>query len=169
MSDPNAAKRAAAFAAADLVQTGTTIGLGSGSTFLFVLERLAARVAAGLEVRGVATSKATAEAAQQAGVPVVELDAVKDYTIAQNELLDEVNKRSGGYGLTVEGIASNELNLTAGFMMMFGNNLNVGVGASAPLLQKPDRTFDAQVGVRASYLFGRTAQARNPIYAISTY
>jgi len=99
--------------------------------------------------------------------PFVELHW--NYTIAQNELLKEVNKRSDGYGLTVQGIATNELNLTTGIMMMLGNNWNVGVGASAPLLQKPDRTFDAQVGVRANYLFGRSAQARNPIYAISGY
>jgi hypothetical protein len=92
-----------------------------------------------------------------------------NYTIAQDRLADEVNKRTDGYGLTVQGIATNELNLTAGLLMRLGNNLNVGVGASAPLLQRPDRTFDAQVGVRASYLYGRTAQARNPIYAVSTY
>ncbi len=92
-----------------------------------------------------------------------------NYTIAQDKLLTEVNKRSDGYGLTVQGVASNELNLTTGIMMMLGNNLNVGIGASAPLLQKPDRTFDAQVGVRANYVFGRTAAARNPIYAVSTY
>ena len=41
MTDANIAKRAAAYAAADLVQDNTTIGLGSGSTFLFVLDRLA--------------------------------------------------------------------------------------------------------------------------------
>ena len=64
MSDASVAKRAAAWAAADLVQNGTTIGLGSGSTFLFVIDRLAERMRTqGLRVVGVPTSKATADAA----------------------------------------------------------------------------------------------------------
>ena len=92
-----------------------------------------------------------------------------NYAIAQTQLLREVNKRTDGYGLGVSGVATHELNLTCGVMMMVGDHLNMSIGASAPLLRKPDRTFDAQVGVRASYLFGRTARARNPIYAIGTY
>mgnify|MGYP001310572713 CR=1 FL=1 len=38
MTDANVAKRAAAYAAADLVEDGMTIGLGSGSTFLFMAD-----------------------------------------------------------------------------------------------------------------------------------
>ena len=41
MTDASAGKRAAAFAAADLVPRGATIGLGSGSTFRFLLDALA--------------------------------------------------------------------------------------------------------------------------------
>ena len=37
MTDANASKRAAAFAAADLVPDGATIGFGTGSKFAFVL------------------------------------------------------------------------------------------------------------------------------------
>ncbi len=92
-----------------------------------------------------------------------------NYAIAQTELLREVNNRTADNGLGVSGVATHELNLTAGVMMQVGDNLNLAIGASAPMLRKPDRTFDAQVGVRASYLFGRTARARNPIYAINSY
>jgi hypothetical protein len=92
-----------------------------------------------------------------------------NYAIAQSELIREVNDRTTGYGLGVSGVATHELNLTCGVMMMVADNLNMSIGASAPLLQRPDRTFDAQVGVRASYLFGRTARARNPICSISSY
>ncbi len=92
-----------------------------------------------------------------------------NYAIAQTELLREVNKRTDGYGLGVSGVATHELNLTCGVMMQVGDHLNLSIGASAPLLRKPDRTFDAQVGVRASYLFGRTARARNPIYSINSF
>lgn len=99
--------------------------------------------------------------------PFVELHW--NYAIAQREILQQVNDQLPANGLSTSGVANHELNLVAGFLMQIGDNLNVGVGASAPLLQKPDRTFDAQVGVRANYLFGRTARARNPIYNINSY
>ncbi len=77
MTDANVAKRAAAYAAADLVEDGMTIGLGSGSTFLFVLDRLAERIRdEGLRVRGTPTSEGTAAAAEQQGIPLVSLDDV---------------------------------------------------------------------------------------------
>ena len=77
MTDANVAKRAAAYAAADLVQDGMTIGLGSGSTFLFVLDRLAERMRAdGLKLRGTPTSSTTAEAAEKKGIPLVSLERI---------------------------------------------------------------------------------------------
>jgi ribose 5-phosphate isomerase len=44
MTSPDAGKRAAARAAAELVTNGMRLGLGSGSTFLMVLELLGERV-----------------------------------------------------------------------------------------------------------------------------
>lgn len=83
MTDPNVAKRAAAYAAADLVQDNTTIGLGSGSTFLFVLERLAERIQKeGLSVRGTPTSVGTANAAEQKGIPLLSLEQVDHLDLA---------------------------------------------------------------------------------------
>jgi len=83
MIDANVAKRAAAYAAADLVQDGMRIGLGSGSTFLFVIERLAERVRSqGLKVTGVASSSATAAAATGAGIPLLSLDDVDRLDLA---------------------------------------------------------------------------------------
>ncbi|MCK5945222.1 MAG: ribose-5-phosphate isomerase RpiA [Planctomycetes bacterium] len=83
MTDANVAKRAAAYAAADLVEPGTTIGLGSGSTFLFVLDRLAERIRdEGLQVRGTPTSNTTAEAAEAKGIPLVSLDKVEHLDLA---------------------------------------------------------------------------------------
>jgi ribose 5-phosphate isomerase A len=99
-----AAKRAAAFAAADLVPDGATVGLGSGSTFQFVVERLAERLQGGLKLRGVPTSKATAELAQQAGIPLVSLDDVERLDLAIDGA-DEVDPRKnlikGGGGAHV--------------------------------------------------------------------
>jgi len=99
--------------------------------------------------------------------PFVELHY--NYAIAQKEALREVSDRAAGNGLNVSGVADHELNLIAGFTTQIGDQLLLSVGGSAPLLRKPDRTFDAQLGVRASYLYGRTARARNPIYNINSY
>jgi len=83
MTDANVAKRAAAYAAADLVQNNTTIGLGSGSTFLFVLDRLAERIKnEGLTIRGTPTSIGTKNAAEEKGIPLVTLDEVERLDLA---------------------------------------------------------------------------------------
>jgi ribose 5-phosphate isomerase A len=60
-------KRLAAEAAAELVQNGMTVGLGTGSTVAYLLPALAKRR---LSVRCVATSPATATAAQRLGLSV---------------------------------------------------------------------------------------------------
>jgi len=99
-----AAKRAAAFAAADLVPDGATIGLGSGSTFAYVVERLAERMQGGLKVRGTPTSRATAELAQSAGIPLVSLDDVERLDLAidgADEVDPHKNLIKGGGGAHV--------------------------------------------------------------------
>ena len=102
MTDANVAKRAAAYAAADLVEDGMTIGLGSGSTFLFVLERLSERIREdGLAVRGAPTSTATAEAATAKGIPLVSLDEVTRLDLAidgADEVDPDLNLVKGGGG-----------------------------------------------------------------------
>ena len=67
-------KRTAGEAAAALVEPNTTVGLGTGSTAAWFVRALVERVADGLRVRGVATSKATASLAGELGIPLVELD-----------------------------------------------------------------------------------------------
>lgn len=61
-------KRAAAARAVDSVLPGMVLGLGSGSTAEFALEVLAARVAQGLRVVGIATSRRTELLARRLGV-----------------------------------------------------------------------------------------------------
>ena len=101
MTDANLAKRATAYAAADLVQDGSTIGFGTGSTFAFVLERLAERMRSGLRVRGVATSQATTELAGKLGIPVLPLDDVQQLDLAidgADEVDPKKNLIKGGGG-----------------------------------------------------------------------
>ncbi len=64
-------KRAAGRAAAEMVETGMTVGLGSGSTAALFVEALAARR---LAIRSVATSEATAALAVSLGMTLVGLD-----------------------------------------------------------------------------------------------
>ncbi len=78
MSGADAAglKERAARAAADAVTDGMRVGLGTGSTAAFAVQALGERVAAGLQIVGVATSEATAAQARGLGIPLAELDDV---------------------------------------------------------------------------------------------
>ena len=64
-------KQAAARKALELVQDGMLVGLGSGSTARFFTEGLGQLVAEGMKVRGVPTSRETAELAASLGIPIV--------------------------------------------------------------------------------------------------
>ena len=73
-------KRAAAEAAAQLVEDGMAVGLGTGSTVAFLLPALAARGLSG--IRCVATSVATEEQARGLGIAVEEFDSLDRLDIA---------------------------------------------------------------------------------------
>lgn len=83
-------KRAAAQAAADLVQDGMRVGLGSGSTVAHLLPAIAARGCSGL--RCVATSPATETAARALGLTVEALDEVGELDMAIDGA-DEIDPR----------------------------------------------------------------------------
>jgi ribose 5-phosphate isomerase A len=75
MTAADPAKLRAAQAGAAMVESGMTVGLGSGTTATEMVRQLAARIdAEGLEVAGVATSVATAELARSLGIPLRDLD-----------------------------------------------------------------------------------------------
>jgi ribose 5-phosphate isomerase A len=73
-------KRLAAEAAAELVESGMTVGLGTGSTVAHLLPALSRR---GLtDLRCVATSVATEEQARSLGIPVEDFDSLAHLDIA---------------------------------------------------------------------------------------
>jgi ribose 5-phosphate isomerase A len=72
-------KRAAAEAAAELVEDGMAVGLGTGSTVEHLLPALATR---GLSIRCVATSPATERAARELGLQVEAFDRLEGLDIA---------------------------------------------------------------------------------------
>jgi ribose 5-phosphate isomerase A len=78
--DRDQLKRMAALRAIEEVEDGMVVGLGTGSTAAFVVEGLAARVAAGLRVVGVPTSERTAAQARRLGIPIA--------TFAEHQRLD---------------------------------------------------------------------------------
>lgn len=67
-------KRVASQFAADLVEDGMTVGLGSGSTAEVAVQALGARVQRGLKIVGVASSDRTARLAGALGIPLTTLE-----------------------------------------------------------------------------------------------
>jgi ribose 5-phosphate isomerase A len=82
VSAPNqdSEKRIAAEAAAELVDDGMTVGLGTGSTVAFLLPAIAERGVK--DLRCVATSVATEEQARELGIPVEEFSSLDRLDIA---------------------------------------------------------------------------------------
>ncbi len=72
--DADAQKKASGEAAAQLVESGMVVGLGTGSTAAWFVKALAARK---LDILGVPTSLATANLAQSLGIRLGELGPVK--------------------------------------------------------------------------------------------
>ena len=98
LSDAGAA--ALAEAALTHVANGQVIGLGTGHAATAFVHALGARVAAGLDVRGVPTSEATAGLARSLGIKLVTPDDVETLDVAIDGA-DEVDPRGDlikGYG-----------------------------------------------------------------------
>ena len=75
MNDIDVAKLQAARTAAGLVESGMTVGLGSGTTANLVVRELAERIRRdGLQFVGVPTSSATAELARAEGISLRDVD-----------------------------------------------------------------------------------------------
>lgn len=72
-------KRIAAYAAAEVVEDGMTVGLGTGSTVAHLLDALAAR---SLDIRCVSTSVATEERAAELGIRTESFDVVDAFDVA---------------------------------------------------------------------------------------
>lgn len=90
----DALKRAAAERAVTFIESGTAIGLGTGSTVRPLLELLAARLASGT-LRGVVTvptSEDTAHRCRALGIPLVTLDEYPELDLAIDGA-DEVDPR----------------------------------------------------------------------------
>ena len=109
MSDGD--KRAAAEAAVEEVADGMLVGLGTGSTAAFAISAIGRRVAAGLSIRAVATSRASAGQARDLGIPMLDFAeaAEVDLTIDGADEIDRALvavKGAGGAMLREKAVAA---------------------------------------------------------------
>jgi ribose 5-phosphate isomerase A len=94
-------KQAAARAAAELVEPGSIVGLGSGSTATYAVKFLGERVRGGLKIVGIPTSQKTKQLAEQLGIPLATLDQHPQIDIdidGADEIDPQLNLIKGGGG-----------------------------------------------------------------------
>jgi ribose 5-phosphate isomerase A len=86
--------------AVDLISPNTVVGLGTGSAATQFIHALGARVKAGLSIRGIPTSDASATLATQLGIPLVTFDDVEaiDVCVDGADEVDPVGDLIKGYG-----------------------------------------------------------------------
>ncbi|TMV09547.1 ribose-5-phosphate isomerase RpiA [Ruegeria sediminis] len=106
LSPIDRAKFVAAKRAAEMVQDGMRVGLGTGSTAAWLVRCLGEMVRdEGLRIKGVPTSTRTAELAREVGIEVVSLDQAGwlDITIdGADEFDGELNLIKGGGGALLQ-------------------------------------------------------------------
>lgn len=103
MTDRDELKQAAAERAVDWVESGTVVGLGTGSTTNFAIRRIGALIQSGelRDVLGIPTSRASEELAREMGIPLTTLaeHPVIDLTIdGADEVDPDLNLVKGGGG-----------------------------------------------------------------------
>jgi ribose 5-phosphate isomerase A len=102
-----AGKQAAGVWAAEQVEDGMLLGLGTGSTIAYFLDAVAER---GLEIAGVPTSEATAERCRELGIALLEPAAVHDLDLVVDGA-DEIDRslhltKGGGGALLREKVVA---------------------------------------------------------------
>src|SRR5271157_2142785 len=109
-ADGDLRKREAAERALDFVKPGMRLGLGTGSTARHFVDLIGDKVAAGLDIRCVATSEATAAQAKALGIPLATLDELPELDLTVDGA-DEVDPdlrliKGGGGALLREKIVA---------------------------------------------------------------
>ncbi|HHH77792.1 MAG TPA: ribose-5-phosphate isomerase RpiA [Thermoplasmatales archaeon] len=93
-------KRIAAHRATEYVRDGMVVGLGTGSTARYAVEKLGEMVKEGLDIVGIPTSLETEQLARKAGIPLSTIDEHDiDLTIDGADQVDgDLNLIKGGGG-----------------------------------------------------------------------
>jgi ribose 5-phosphate isomerase A len=94
------AKQVAGEAAAQLIQPGMLVGLGTGTTAAYFIDALGKRCADGLKIQALATSEHSMHQARQVGIPLADPLAVSslDITVDGADEIDSRNQMIKGGG-----------------------------------------------------------------------
>ncbi len=94
-------KKIAGEKAAEYIKDGMVVGLGTGSTARYMVDKVGEMVKNGLKIQGVPTSKATEQQARELGIPLLDIDEV-DHIDLDIDGVDEIdgafNATKGGGG-----------------------------------------------------------------------
>ncbi len=138
--------------AADMVESGMVVGLGTGRAAAMFVRALARRVGDGLAIRGIPTSQKTAELAKELAVPLTTLDETRDIDIDVDGA-DEVDptlnliKGHGGALLRERVVAS----VSKRFVVLIGEEklvTHLGAKMSVPVEVVPFAVSVARAGLR---------------------
>ena len=94
-------KQIAAEYSVNFIEDGMIVGLGTGSTVAFMLQKLSERIKTGLNITAVSTSQATTKLANSLGIKISKFTEVEeiDITIDGADEVDEnLNGIKGGGG-----------------------------------------------------------------------
>src|SRR5579871_1529839 len=75
------AKEAAARRAAELINPGQIVGLGTGSTAVYFIDALIEKSKQGLKIRGVPSSRHSADRAQKGGIEILDINSISKIDI----------------------------------------------------------------------------------------
>ena len=104
-------KKAVGCVAADFVQSGMLVGLGTGSTVFHFITRLIERVQDGLDIQVVSSSVLSETQAKDGGIPVADINTITsiDLTVdgADEITLEKTMIKGGGGALLREKILAN--------------------------------------------------------------
>lgn len=78
--------------AAEFVKDGMIVGLGTGSTVFYTIQKLGQLVKEGLSIKGIPTSVQTKEVAKELGIPLTRFSEIERIDIAIDGA-DEVNSK----------------------------------------------------------------------------
>mgnify|MGYP000927221125 FL=1 len=104
-------KQMAGYAACDYIKDNMILGLGTGSTAYYMVERLGQLVKEGLHIKAVATSNATAELAKSLHIELLDINDISSIDLAIDGV-DEIDAnfnaiKGGGGALFREKIVAN--------------------------------------------------------------
>ncbi len=95
-----AIKKAVGYKAAEFVQSGMNVGLGTGSTAFYFIERLTLRCKEGLKIHAVASSEKSLRQAKEGGIPLLDIDQITslDLTVDGADEIDPQKRMIKGGG-----------------------------------------------------------------------